>query len=68
MINYYELPGAQDGKPFPLDPITIRKLAYDIPEQLNLLYDDIEAGVFGEEAKTGKFAQYIKAIKQQYPK
>jgi hypothetical protein len=47
---------------------TQRRQAYDIAHQLNLLWDDIEAGVFGESAQSGQFAQYIRAIKQQFPK
>lgn len=45
-----------------------RKNSYDIAEQLGLIYDDIQAGVFGEDAKTGKFATYITQLKQQFPK
>ena len=44
-----------------------RKQAYDIGQQLNFLYDDIQAGVFGESAKSGSFATYVKAIKEQFP-
>jgi hypothetical protein len=36
--------------------------------QLDLLYKDIQAGLFGDPAKTGQFATYILAVKQQYPK
>lgn len=39
-----------------------------IGNQLDLLYKDIQAGVFGEAAKTGQFASAILAVKQQYPK
>lgn len=45
-----------------------RREAYDLGQQLNLLYDDIQAGIFGEAAKTGKFAQYINEVKHKYPK
>lgn len=45
-----------------------RMKAYDVNQQLNFLYDDIEAGLFGEAAKTGKFYQLIQQIKQDIPK
>lgn len=45
-----------------------RHKTYDIGGQLGMLFDDIEAGLFGAKAKTGKFYAYIKAIKEQYPK
>lgn len=51
-----------------LPPILKRIKEYNISEQLNLLYDDINQGLFGEQAKTGKFFQYIKDIKEKYPK
>jgi len=49
-------------------PQLMRIKTYDVRQQLNLLYDDIEEGLFGEEAKTGKFASYIKSVKEQFPK
>jgi hypothetical protein len=49
-------------------PVLERMLAYQVEEELNCLYDDIAAGLFGEPAKTGKFAAYVQAIKNQYPK
>lgn len=39
-----------------------------IGNQLDLLYKDIQAGLFGDAAKTGQFATHILAVKQQYPK
>ena len=36
--------------------------------QLDKLYDDIEAGKFGEDAKTGSWYLWIKAIKDANPK
>lgn len=45
-----------------------RRATYCIPLQLDLLYKDIESGVFGEQAKTGMFACYIRDIKKQFPK
>ena len=36
--------------------------------QLNLLYDDIADGKFGEEAKTGKWYLACKAAKDANPK
>jgi hypothetical protein len=53
----------------PYDSMYYRMSAYrDVGQQLNLLYDDIQADVFGEAAKTGKFAAYIQQLKQQFPK
>jgi hypothetical protein len=45
-----------------------RKQTYDIATQLELLADDIQFGLFGEEAKTGKFYQYIQSVKARFPK
>ena len=63
-----------DGLTFDLsDPHSIQNHAKRIDEysnlgeQLNLLYDDIQAGMFGEAAKSGKFAQHVSLIKQKYP-
>jgi hypothetical protein len=56
------------GKVLSQDPSTRRRYAYDIEEQLNFLYDDIQAGAFGEAAKSGKFASYVAGIKDQFPK
>ena len=36
--------------------------------ELEKLWDDIDAGKFGETAKTGKFYTDVKAIKEKYPK
>jgi hypothetical protein len=53
----------------PLDYTFVRSQEYkDIGTQLDLLYKDIQAGLFGDAAKTGQFAQNILAVKQQYPK
>jgi hypothetical protein len=50
-------------------PVVIHRMrAYGIGEQLNALYDDIQAGLFGEEAKTGQFCSYVESVKQAYPK
>lgn len=45
-----------------------RHEAYDIGHELNLLWDDIEAGRLGEAAKQGSFAAYVRDIKQRFPK
>lgn len=37
-------------------------------QQMNWLYDDIKAGKFGEDAKTGKWYLHVKAVKDNYPK
>jgi hypothetical protein len=36
--------------------------------QLEMLWDDINDGLLGEDAKTGKFYTFIKEIKEQHPK
>ena len=36
--------------------------------QLDMLYNDIEAGKFGEDAKTGSWYLWIKGIKEANPK
>jgi hypothetical protein len=41
---------------------------YVIHEQLARLSDDINAGLFGEAAKTGSFMTMINGIKNKYPK
>jgi hypothetical protein len=45
-----------------------RSQEYNIGHELGLLVDDIESGVFGNTATTGKFYQYVMAIKNRYPK
>jgi hypothetical protein len=50
-------------------PWQIRRMkVYDLHWQLNCLYDDINAGLFGEAAKTGSFMTYINSIKEDIPK
>lgn len=73
-INNSVLITSIDGLTFDLnDPTSIQNHTkrldeYDnIGQQLNLLYDDIQAGLFGEAAKSGKFAQHVSVIKQKYP-
>lgn len=51
------------------DWVSQRRRWYGTSEQqMNWLYDDIKAGKFGEDAKTGKWYLHIKAVKEQYPK
>lgn len=45
-----------------------RKNLYVITTQLEKLYDDVDAGLFGEAAKTGEFYNFIKGIKDDIPK
>lgn len=46
-----------------------RRMEYGfIEEQLDMLFKDIENGLFGEAAKTGAFYTYIKSIKDSHPK
>jgi hypothetical protein len=39
-----------------------------IAEQLDKLYHDIEAGLFGDAAKTGEFYNHINSVKAANPK
>jgi hypothetical protein len=39
-----------------------------IPEQLGMLYKDIESGLFGESAKSGQFYQVISNVKSALAK
>ena len=45
-----------------------RKNLYVVATQLEKLYDDVDAGLFGEAAKTGEFYNLIKGIKDSIPK
>lgn len=58
----------EKDQPAQLNYAYARFKTYNINEQLGMLYDDIDAGLFGAKAKTGKFYEYIKTVKQQYPK
>ena len=50
-------------------PAVVKRVReYDIGWQLNYLYDDVKAGLFGEAAKTGQFATFLESIKDKYPK
>ena len=42
--------------------------SYHIKDQLDLLWHDIDSGLFGDSAKTGGFYQAIKAVKDKFPK
>jgi hypothetical protein len=44
------------------------KLYNDVKDQLDMLFKDIDAGLFGEQAKTGQFYQAIKLVKETHPK
>jgi hypothetical protein len=49
--------------------VTVRQLGYGmIDSQLNLLYDDIKNGLFGESAKQGQWFTHITNVKSQHPK
>jgi hypothetical protein len=50
------------------EAILARQQRYNIAEQLEKLFDDIQAGHFGEQAKHGQFYKYIREIKEQFPK
>lgn len=46
-----------------------REMAYgSIANELDMLYKDIDAGLFGEDAKTGSFYLHIKSVKDANPK
>ena len=51
-----------------IPPVIRRMQEYNIGHQLNLLVDDIQAGLFGEAAKSGKFIEYVMDIKEKHPK
>lgn len=55
------------NRPTAQDPKSMRVAVYSVEQQLNFLFDDIEAGLFGEAAKTGKFFQYVAGVKAAYP-
>jgi len=44
------------------------KLYAKLADQLDMLFKDIDAGVFGEDAKTGSFYTAIKSVKDTHPK
>ena len=48
--------------------IARQKLYPDIKDQLDMLFKDINAGLFGEEAKTGEFYTAIKTVKEAHTK
>lgn len=39
----------------------------DLAEQLDMLWHDIDSGLFGDEAKKGSWFSLIKDIKDEYP-
>jgi len=46
-----------------------RQIRYGrIENELDMLYKDIDAGLFGDAAKTGSFYLHIKSIKDEVPK
>lgn len=63
-----ELPPNDLVEGFELPAEHARMRAFNLGEQLNCLYDDIQAGLFGDAVKTGKFCAYIQSIKDGYPK
>ena len=49
--------------------VHIRNISYEsLEEQLDMLYKDIDDGVFGDNAKKGAWYKHIKAIKDANPK
>lgn len=48
--------------------IAREKLYSKVEDQLDMLFKDIDAGLFGEQAKTGQFYQMIKQVKETHPK
>lgn len=50
-------------------PVSLRSEQYNIWQyQLDLLWHDIDAGLFGDAAKTGQWYNHIKAVKDANPK
>lgn len=65
---FADLPPA-DPRKIEWDHGTARtKLYPNLEEQLDKLYKDIDAGLFGDQAKTGQFYQTLKEVKETYPK
>jgi hypothetical protein len=62
------IPGQEHIDPLHIHYAQRRFQEYSVIEQLARLSDDINAGIFGEAAKTGSFITYINAIKAKYPK
>ena len=54
---YYDQPGTRNSG-----------MSQGLGIQLEKLYDDIDAGKFGADAKTGQFYTFIKTIKDNNPK
>lgn len=48
--------------------IARQKLYASLADQLDMLYRDINAGLFGEDAKTGEFFTAIRTVKEAHPK
>ena len=46
----------------------IEYYSYTIGDQLDNLWHDIDAGLFGSDAKTGNFYTGIKSVKDKHPK
>lgn len=68
-INFPAPPAEIAGKLAELNEWRVkRQTLYVISFQLEKLYDDIDSGLFGEDAKTGQFYLYIKGIKDSIPK
>jgi hypothetical protein len=56
------------AKPIQEYPI-LRKPEYgELNAQLDMLFHDIDNGLFGDNAKTGTWYNHIKTIKTKYPK
>lgn len=46
-----------------------RKNKYkDLDSQLEMIWDDIDSGLFGEDVKSGNFYNHVKLIKENHPK
>jgi len=64
-ITDNEITTAQSINEFPY----LRKPEYgEINNQLDMLYHDINNGLFGENAKTGTWFSHVKNVKEKYPK
>jgi hypothetical protein len=47
----------------------LRKQSYPpLEEQIDMLYHDIDNGIFGDDCKTGILYKTLKAVKKEYPK
>lgn len=68
-IELIEDPNELPDPNFEVDWRSQRQNLYpDVKEQLNVLFDDIKSGKFGEAAKTSDWVNMIQTVKDAIPK